>query len=335
MPPVGETFPTRAFPTTDYTLAGIFLQDELSVLDGTLRAYPALRYDYYELEPKTGDPLFTGTAPASQSKSHLSPKLGLVWQARDWAGLFFNYAEGFKAPAPNQVNNGFANLVSNYRSISNPDLKPETSQTFEGGVRLRGDRWAASATAFTGEYRNFISQVLVSRNFTAASPGLYQFVNLNQVRIRGLEGRAQAELGHGFRLNVAAAYARGTQETRGVKTPLDTVDPFKAVAGLSWRDADDRFGGQLIATHSAGKAQDRAGGTCGTTCFTPSAFTVLDATAYWNLARQLTLRAGVFNITDKTYWWWSDVRGLSQTSPVLDAYTQPGRNVAVSLTARF
>jgi outer membrane receptor protein involved in Fe transport len=37
-----------------------------------------------------------------------------------------------QGPLPVQVNNGFANLISNYMSISNPDLKPETSETFEG-----------------------------------------------------------------------------------------------------------------------------------------------------------------------------------------------------------
>ncbi|CAN7181487.1 TonB-dependent hemoglobin/transferrin/lactoferrin family receptor [Phenylobacterium sp. LjRoot225] len=335
VPPAGETFPTRAFPTTDFTLAGVFLQDEIGFLGGRLKAYPALRYDHYELEPKTGDPLFTGAAPASQSKSHVSPKLGLVLQATPSVGLFANYAEGFKAPAPNQVNNGFANLVSNYRSISNPSLRPETSQTYEGGVRLRGDRWSASATAFSGEYKNFISQVLVAGNFTAANPGLYQFVNLARVKIHGLEGRAQADLGGGFRLNLAAAYAKGSSQSGGVKTPLDSVDPVKVVAGLAWRDSEGRFGGQLIATHSEGKAQSRAGGTCTGGCFTPSAFTLLDATAYWNLTPTVKLRAGVFNITDKKYWWWSDVRGLAQTSTILDAYSQPGRNLAVSLAARF
>jgi hemoglobin/transferrin/lactoferrin receptor protein len=29
VPPAGETFPTRAFPTTDYTLAGAYAQDEI------------------------------------------------------------------------------------------------------------------------------------------------------------------------------------------------------------------------------------------------------------------------------------------------------------------
>jgi hemoglobin/transferrin/lactoferrin receptor protein len=47
------------------------------------------------------------------------------------------------------------------------------------------------------------------------------------------------------------------------------------------------------------------------------------------------LRAGVFNLTDEKYWWWNDVRGLSSTSVVTDAYSQPGRNASVSLSVRF
>jgi hemoglobin/transferrin/lactoferrin receptor protein len=335
IPPVGETFPTRAFPTTDYTLAGAFVQDEISFLEGRLTAYPALRYDHYKLEPKTNDPLFTALAPASQSDSHVSPKIGLVFKATPQIGLFLNYGAGFKAPAPSQVNNGFANLVSNYRSVSNPALRPETSTTLEGGVRVHGAAWKASATAFTGDYDNFISQVQVGGTFTPSDPAIYQFVNLGKVKISGIEARAEATLGSGFSANFAAAYARGTSTTAGVSSPLDSVDPLKIVAGLSWRDREGRFGGQVIATHSEGKAIDRAGGTCGTTCFTPPAFTILDATGYWNITPSATLRAGVFNITDQKYWWWSDVRGLSQTSTVLDAYTSPGRNVGVSLTLRL
>jgi hemoglobin/transferrin/lactoferrin receptor protein len=52
----------------------------------------------------------------------------VVWKATDLVTVFANAAAGFKAPSPSQVNNGFANLVSNYMSISNPDLKPETSR---------------------------------------------------------------------------------------------------------------------------------------------------------------------------------------------------------------
>ncbi|MDP3400310.1 MAG: TonB-dependent receptor, partial [Brevundimonas sp.] len=49
----------------------------------------------------------------------------------------------------------------------------------------------------------------------------------------------------------------------------------------------------------------------------------------------VTARVGVFNVFDETYGWWSDVSGLSTSSTVLDAYTQPGRNVSISLTLRL
>ena len=43
----------------------------------------------------------------------------------------------------------------------------------------------------------------------------------------------------------------------------------------------------------------------------------------------------MFNVTDKKYWRWSDVRGIESASPVLDAYTAPGRNVQLSARYEF
>ncbi|MDE1007630.1 MAG: TonB-dependent receptor, partial [Paraburkholderia fungorum] len=44
---------------------------------------------------------------------------------------------------------------------------------------------------------------------------------------------------------------------------------------------------------------------------------------------------GVFNLFDRKYWNWSDVRGIADSSPVKDAYTAPGRNVSVSMKMDF
>ena len=64
-------------------------------------------------------------------------------------------------------------------------------------------------------------------------------------------------------------------------------------------------------------------------------FTLLDLAVYLNLSDDAVLRAGLFNVTDESYGWWSDVRGLSRTSTAVDAYTQPGRNFSASLTFRY
>ena len=88
--------------------------------------------------------------------------------------------------------------------------------------------------------------------------------------------------------------------------------------------------------HSASKEADRVNpATCTPSCYLPGSFNIVDATACWNINQHFTLRGGLFNLFDKKYSWWSDVRGLASTSTVTDAYTQPGRNYGLSLTARL
>ena len=331
VPPAGETFPAKAFPTTDFTLAGLYVQDEIKA--GAVTIYPAVRFDYYKLDPKA-DPLFTTTS-SGQNDSHISPKLGLVWDATDVVTVFANAAAGFKAPAPIQINTGFANLISNYKSISNPDLKPETSKTIEGGVRFHQGGVRVAVTAFTGKYDDFIEQVQVSGNFTAATPAVYQYINLSDAKISGAEAKASYDFGNGFTARAAASYAKGSSKTNGVRTPLVSIDPVKLTGGVGYRAPSGRFGGDVSVIHSDRKAASKAGVTCTGGCFLPPSFTVADATAWVAVTDAVTVRAGVFNLTDEKYWWWSDARGLADTSTVKDGYSQPGRNYSVSLAVKF
>jgi hemoglobin/transferrin/lactoferrin receptor protein len=335
LPTPPEVFPTRAFPTTKFTRGGLFLGDEISVADGLLTLYPALRFDFYRLAPEKDAllPSFTG---AEQDGSRLSPKLGALLKLGPIVRLFANYATGFKAPEPGQVNQFFENLAQGYTSRPNPDLGPEHSESFEGGIRLASKNVSLDLTAFTSHYQDFISQEVVSGAFTAANPAVYQFVNLDRVRVKGAEARFEGRADNGLYGRVALSYATGDViEPNGARTPLSTIDPVKLVFGLGYRHHTGHFGGQIIATHGAQKALDRTTGLCPATCYTPGAFTILDATAFVQPVDGLTLRAGIFNILDQKYAWWSDVRGLAATSTVTDAYTQPGRNASVSLSYRF
>ena len=344
VPPAGEIFPTSAFPKTDYSLAGVFIQDEIVLADGRLRITPALRYDAYELTTDS-DPLYLG-ARADQSDGHLSPKIGVVWQATPGFQLFGNYAEGFKAPTPSQVNNYFSNVAFGYTSLPNPNLAPETSRSTEIGLRM-GDqdfafgRLAFQIVGFHSEYEDFISQQVTSGAGTPANPLVYQFVNFASVEVDGLEGRANIDWDNGFSARFAAAWATGEQTTGATTTALSTIDPMKLVAGLAWNDPAGRYGVEGVVTWS--DAKDPAQ-TNGVGCYNPNPalgclvgedFKVVDLTAYWNVTDQVTARVGVFNVMDTTYGWWSDIRGVATTSAVRDAYTQPGRNIGLSLSLRL
>jgi hemoglobin/transferrin/lactoferrin receptor protein len=334
VPPAGETFPSSAFPVTDYALAGLFVGDEISV--GPLTLFPALRFDYYKLTPQA-DPLLPATfVTTGQSGSRLSPKMGAVLKLSEEVRLFANYAQGFRAPEPSQINQFFENLGQGYTSRPNADLGPERSESFEGGIRFTSEAVSLSATAFSARYKDFISQEVVGGGFTPANPAIFQFINLDRVKVEGAEARLELRDTSGINGQVALSYAKGDviDPQAGTRLPLATVDPLKLVAGLGWRDPKGRFGGQLIATHSARKSDERSAGVCTPSCFRPDAFTILDATAFVALG-PVTLRAGLFNLTNAKYAWWADVRGLASTTTIADAFTQPGRNGSVSLTYRF
>ncbi|MEC8180337.1 MAG: TonB-dependent hemoglobin/transferrin/lactoferrin family receptor, partial [Pseudomonadota bacterium] len=96
-----------------------------------------------------------------------------------------------------------------------------------------------------------------------------------------------------------------------------------------------RFGINLTAIHHARKELDETTGACTGDCYRPAAFTVLDATAFVAITDALKLRAGIFNLTDETYAYWQDVRGLSATSTITSAFTRPGRNASVSINFSF
>ncbi len=334
-PPFGETFPSRAFPVTDFSLGGLFIGNAMEFGDGTFTLYPALRFDFYDLDPKD-DPLLPNFVPAGQDGSKFSPKIGAVLKLGNDVRLFGNYARGFRAPTPSQVNNFFENLAFGYTSAPNPDLKPETSESIEAGVRYNADGFDLGLTAFTANYDDFISQEVVSGSFSPADPAVFQFVNLNNVDVRGIEARASYKAANGFRARFAIAFADGTVEAPdSTDVSLSTIDPLNAILGLGYRDPDNRFGGEVILSYNARKEANETIGICTDACFRPGESAIFDATAFYRIAENITVRAGIFNITDKKYALWSDVRGLAASSDITDAFTQPGRNASISISASF
>ncbi|WP_109356132.1 TonB-dependent hemoglobin/transferrin/lactoferrin family receptor [Sphingorhabdus sp. EL138] len=335
VPPFGEVFPSRAFPVTDFSLGGFFLGNAMEFGDGAFTLYPALRFDFYDLDPKD-DPLLAGFVPTGQDGSKVSPKIGAVWKLGNDVRLFGNYTRGFRAPTPSQVNNFFENLAFGYTSLPNPDLDPETSESFEAGVRYNADGINLGLTAFSANYDDFISQEVVSGSFRPTDPAVFQFVNLNSVDVYGIEARASYEADNGFRARFAIAFADGTVEAPdAADISLSTIDPLNAILGVGYRDPGNRFGGEMIISYNARKEAVETVGVCSESCFRPRESAVVDATAFYRITENFTIRAGIFNITDKKYALWSDVRGLNASSNITDAFTQPGRNASISISANF
>ena len=328
-PPAGESFPLKRFPDTTETSSALFAQAELHY--GAFSLTPGVRAEHYSLKPKQQG---FASPVVSNSDSAVSPKLGAMFQMNDAWSVYGNYAAGFRAPNAGQVNAFFENPLASYRSIPNPNLKPEKRNTFELGLRGRMNALRLDAAAFTGNYKDFIQdQVLVSGQYgNRANPATFQSVNMDRVRISGFELKADYDWGQfaggNWRTNAAYGYTEGKDRNTG--KGVDTISPQQLVLGVRYDTSN--VGVQLSASHWAGKkAKDVA---VADAWLSPSA-TVLDLSAQWRIRPGTRLNVGIYNLTDKKQWRWADVRSLTKTTPIADAFTQPGRNVRVSLVQDF
>ena len=323
-PATGETFPAKPFPDTDYRLIGGFVQGELT--QGDWQLVPALRYERFSLKPSASG----YSAPiVNLTDSAVTPRLGLLWHAAPGLTPYAQWARGFKAPTPSQVNNGFANPVQNYETIGNPDLKAERADSVELGLRGAWGGWRWQLAAFDNRYDDFISQEVVS----GGAPGtkiVFQSINLDEARIRGVEARLNGQIDRQWRLGLAYARTHGSAERNGVRRPLETVEPTKASASL--RQQLSAWHWEATVLRASGKQPGRI---YAANPFVPAGYTVLDLAAGWQITPVWSLSARIDNVTDRKYWRWTDVRGLTAASAALDAYTAPGRQFGLALQAQL
>lgn len=328
----GETFPNKNFPDTGTRRAGAYVQDEIALADGRVALIPGLRYDTYRLTPRP-DAAFAssnpGRQPAEIAASQLSPKLGALVKLGLVYSAYAQYARGFRAPPYDDANSAFTNTASGYEVFPNPDLKPETSDSYEIGLRGAFGRGSLGLALFDNRYRDFIETVRVSSVDTNGNGIVREFQaqNLTRVRITGAELRGAVDLGGGVGVRGTLAYARGDNEAAG--TPLDSIDPAKAVLGLRYA-AGERWGVELVAT--AATARERVSDPA---LYKAPGYGVLDVLGHYRFSKHASLNGGVFNLTDRKYRQWADVRGEPAGSAALDRYTQPGRNASVNFKYQF
>lgn len=334
----GDTFPVRDFPNTSTRQLGLYVQDQISLMNDQLVVTPGLRYDDYQLKISPDAIYLANVPPGVQAKdfsdSAWSPKLALLYRVTPDLNVYGNYAFGFRAPPFDDVNAAFRNPVQSYVLVPNPDLVSETSQGLELGFKGRAGASNFAVAAFYNRYRNFIdSQTqLDCPSDPACVPGFaftFQATNLARVRIYGIEATGEWAIDRNWTLAGSIAYANGKDET--LDQPLNSINPLTAVAGLRYAATDDRWGASLNLTGVQGKQSAASAGNAQP--FLTPGFGLVDITGYWNIQKNLRLAGGIFNVFDKKYWLWSNVgqTGLTANSPALDRYTQPGLNVALNL----
>lgn len=354
---VGENFPLKRIPDGKVDRYAFFVQDEVT-LDAAQRFVGTwgLRADHYKLGV-TNDPLYQnlakGTAPVGFDEWSIAPKLGLLWRVSAQESFFARYHRGFRNPTNEDLNGSIVNLTTPpvfYRTRPNPALKAETSDSFDVGMRARRPGATYVVSVFYNAYSNFIETFSPTRDpqlpSTPGDPVVYQSKNIRRARIHGAEATIELPLGHyekslaGFAWSNSFAWSRGDNLTDG--KPLNSIEPPKWVSALSYASGE-QWGVRLSGTtHAPQRRADKSailalwdGRPPTPAQFVPGGVTVLDVAGYVNFSKQVRLSAGLFNLTDRQYWFWQDVRELDRGRADLQRFAQPGLNSRVTLTLSF
>ena len=326
---LGEVFPLRDFPISDTTETAAFIEDTISF--GDWKVIAAVRADRFELSPDV-DAMYLEDYPTYElvelQESDLSPKLGVIYRLTPGIDLYAQYSHGFRAPPYSDANISLEIPFFGYRAIPNPDLKSESSDGFDVGIRWQGVQSSARLSAFRTRYEDFIESKINLGVDPVTGFTMFQSQNLAETEIEGLEAGWNSRFGDDERFGVdgSAYFARGDNKASG--QPLNSVGPSQGVLGFTWYALNERRQLRLKGTFTA--AFDRRDESRGE-LFKPAGHAVFDAYLTQKIGNNAIVRAGLHNLTDRTYWNWSDVRGMSATDSILPFLAQAGRSASLSL----
>ncbi len=328
-----EVFPNKTFPDTRTVRSGVFIQNEISLMDENLIVIPGLRYDRYQMDPRNDD-LFTGTGDISDwggfeiskfDENNVSYNLGAIYRINGRLSGFAQYAEGFRPPNFDEANQAFVNLGHGYATVPNPDLDAETSRGLEVGLRGTTNAGRFSVAVFDNRYDDFIESALVGMQDGIM---LFQDSNVGKARIYGAEATYDWQLSSQLSWRNSLAWARGRDETNS--NELNSVDPVTLVSGLRYQTSE-RWAIEGIATVVAAKTDVAADDQV-----TGDAYQVLDLIGHYNLSPSASIRFGVFNVFDTQYARWSRIRGLSaDDSDAIADRQAPGTNARLAFNFSF
>ncbi|HHE9501018.1 TPA: TonB-dependent hemoglobin/transferrin/lactoferrin family receptor, partial [Haemophilus influenzae] len=301
---------------------------------------------------------------ASQKKKYKahSYSFASTIEPTNFLRLQLKYSKGFRAPTSDEMYFTFKH--PDFTILPNTNLKPEISKTKEIAFTLHNDDWGFISTSlFKTNYRDFIDLVYKGkREFKLVSGGstlpfsLYQNINRDSAVVKGIEINSKVFLGKmakfmdGFNLSYKYTYQKGRMDGN---IPMNAIQPKTMVYGLGYDHPSQKFGFNFYATHVATKnpedtydiyAKER-GERDTTIKWRSKSYTILDLIGYVQPIKNLTIRAGVYNLTNRKYITWDSARSIRSfgTSNVIEQTTglginrfyAPGRNYKMSVQFEF
>ncbi|PKF71032.1 addiction module protein [Pseudomonas fluvialis] len=246
--------------------------------------------------------------------SESSPRAYLVWRASPELTIKGGYGEAFRAPTLKQISPNYVGAEGPHTFLGNADIQPETSRSWEIGADWRDEQSAYTATLFRSEIKDLIYYNLLRR---VGPRSIYQYDNISEARIDGLEVALRRALGGGFSL--ASSMTWLDARDRDSDDKLTGRPEFSATPSLAWQqgawgaELEWQYIGQQTLQNAAGQLK-RA-----------PAYSLVNLSGSYRVDEHLTLRAGLNNAGDLRL----------EDKSELFGYVEDGRTLWLGLEASF
>nr|WP_251650906.1 TonB-dependent hemoglobin/transferrin/lactoferrin family receptor [Aeromonas dhakensis] len=318
-----EGYSELSFPSTTTEHGALWAFDELKFGERWVLT-PGARYDYYRMNPDQ-DPAYTGENLKRFSEGEFSPKLGLVFKAHEAANLFAQYSHGYKTP---MYDNAFSTLnhqAYGYRIEPNTNLKPESSDGIDLGVRGSAGGFSYEVATFYNKYDDFIELGQVS---TEGRTAVYQYQNLDKATTKGAEAKADYWLNDLVNVWGNLSYIEGKD---GDGNYINSLSPLKGTLGVRLDQANWNINTALRFADDMSKVGKDAKGNDN---IKSAGWGVVDIYAQFKPVQDLQFNVGVFNLFDKEYVNYESITGQSASASTSNK-TEPGRNLSARVKYVF
>lgn len=255
------------------------------------------------------------------SDGHAVFNLGAVWRVLDDVALRASWAQGYRYPTMQELY--ITTQMGGGIAYANPDLKPETSDNFEVGVRWESERVSLDAAVFYNMADDYITDVSIGNR-----PGymsVTRFMNVGEATTYGLETTLSYALPYDLEPYVNLTLMRRKFEQNGISTYDSGTPEITSRLGVKWTP---EWNGLHIRTDAYADVMSASDSS--NLDPTDEEITHIGGATTFNLTGGVSfgkddsyaLDAGFYNIFDKKY-------------TKSGSLYEPGRYFAVKFNAKF
>ena len=284
---------------------------------------------------------------------------GIVFKPSRHLSLSYRASSGFRTPSFQELFG--IDIYHDYpKGWQRPALKSEKAANREIGLQWKGDFGFLEISSFRNRYADLIAVAdqyvemgngtkIAVRDYHNAQNMSLQGINiLGKIDWNGVYGKLPEGLYTTLAYNRIKPKSVSNRPGLSLRSyALDAVQPARYVLGLGYDRPDGKWGANIMLTYSKGKNPDELAYLAGdqkrySAGRVTSSWKTADVSAYLNLKKRLTLRAGIYNIGNYRYVTWESLRQTAESTANrrgddsnYGRYAAPGRNFSLALEMKF